>query len=229
MTAALTLMVIFAISFTFVRIAAVALRITGMSEGQARFQALSALTGTGFTTTEAELVVNYPVRRKIISNLMIIGNLGLVSVVSTLMISFLRTDADAVAVFGQLIWILAGVGGLCLVMLHPYTDKVICGLIDRLLRRYTRLGKRRYVRLLQVGNGLSIAEHQISNIEHSTIDSILRTVPNLSFIAIKHASGAVSQTYAENHELLAGDSCILIGRDEDHESLSKERVPGAVT
>ncbi len=33
---------------------AIALEITGMERSKARFQALSALSGTGFTTSEAE-------------------------------------------------------------------------------------------------------------------------------------------------------------------------------
>ena len=41
-------------SIIVVEIATVALRLTGLGRKQARFQALSAFTGTGFTTTEAE-------------------------------------------------------------------------------------------------------------------------------------------------------------------------------
>ena len=89
MVAAFSLLIIFAISFFFVRLAAVALRLTGLPEQNARFQAMSALTGTGYTTTEAEMIVNYPIRRKIIAWLMIFGNLGIVSVLSTLMIHHL--------------------------------------------------------------------------------------------------------------------------------------------
>jgi Trk-type K+ transport system membrane component len=44
-----TLLMIF-VSFLIIRAAAIALMMTGMSERKARFQALSAFTGTGFTT-----------------------------------------------------------------------------------------------------------------------------------------------------------------------------------
>ncbi len=54
----------------------VALQVTGMERRKARFQALSALTGTGFTTGEAESVVNHPTRRRIVSWLIVIGNIG---------------------------------------------------------------------------------------------------------------------------------------------------------
>ena len=75
-----TLLVI-ALSFLVVRAAAIALMMTGMEEQRARFQALSAFTGTGFTTREAEIVVNNPRRRRIVTWLMILGNAGIVTVI----------------------------------------------------------------------------------------------------------------------------------------------------
>ena len=69
------------ISFLFVRAAAIALMMTGLEKNKARFQALSAFTGTGFTTKEAEIVVNHPQRRKIVRWLMIMGNAGIVTVI----------------------------------------------------------------------------------------------------------------------------------------------------
>lgn len=71
------------ISFLFVRAAGIALMMTGLDKNKARFQALSAFSGTGFTTKEAELVINHPRRRKIITWLMIMGNAGIVTVIVT--------------------------------------------------------------------------------------------------------------------------------------------------
>ncbi|MFB0566292.1 MAG: TrkA C-terminal domain-containing protein [Candidatus Aminicenantaceae bacterium] len=71
------------ISFLCVRAAAIALMMTGMEKKKARFQALSAFSGTGFTTKEAEIVINHPVRRKIVTWLMIMGNAGIVTVIVT--------------------------------------------------------------------------------------------------------------------------------------------------
>ncbi|NQT80116.1 MAG: TrkA C-terminal domain-containing protein [Candidatus Aminicenantes bacterium] len=71
------------ISFLFVRAASIALMMTGLDKNKARFQALSAFTGTGFTTKEAESVVNHPQRRKIMRWLMIMGNAGVVTVIVT--------------------------------------------------------------------------------------------------------------------------------------------------
>lgn len=75
-----TLVAIF-ISFLIVRVGAIALMMTGVERPKAVFQSLSAFTGTGFTTREAEVVVNNPLRRKIVSVLMILGNAGIVAVI----------------------------------------------------------------------------------------------------------------------------------------------------
>jgi hypothetical protein len=71
-----------------VRAASIALMMTGLEKHKARFQALSAFSGTGFTTKEAELIVNHPVRRKIARWLMIMGNAGIVTVIVTATSSF---------------------------------------------------------------------------------------------------------------------------------------------
>ncbi|KPJ69507.1 hypothetical protein AMJ44_03680 [candidate division WOR-1 bacterium DG_54_3] len=71
------------ISFIVVRIGAVAFEITGMEKNQARFQSLSCFSGTGFTTSEAELITGHPQRRKIASYLMILGNAGLITLIAT--------------------------------------------------------------------------------------------------------------------------------------------------
>jgi len=77
-----TLLVIF-ISFLVVRAGSIALMMTGLDQKRAGFQALSAFSGTGFTTKEAESVVRHTSRRRIITWLMILGNVGLVTVIVT--------------------------------------------------------------------------------------------------------------------------------------------------
>jgi hypothetical protein len=86
-----TLLVIL-VSFLIVRAAAIALMMTGMDEQRARFQALSAFTGTGFTTKEAETVVSNPRRRRIVMWLMVLGYAGIVTVVVTATSSFIRSE-----------------------------------------------------------------------------------------------------------------------------------------
>ncbi|MDH3241950.1 MAG: TrkA C-terminal domain-containing protein [Alphaproteobacteria bacterium] len=79
------------ISLLIIRAGAIALKLTGLPLDKAKFQALSAFTGTGFTTREAETVVNHPLRRGIVSWLMILGNAGIVTVIITATSSFVSS------------------------------------------------------------------------------------------------------------------------------------------
>jgi hypothetical protein len=78
-------------------IGAVALERTGLERSSARFQALSALSGTGFTTSQAEKVINHPTRRRIISFLIILGNTGSVTFI-VLIVMALRSGVYRPAV-----------------------------------------------------------------------------------------------------------------------------------
>lgn len=89
MYAIVLLIVVATLSLAITRIASVMLTGTGMASESARFQARSALSGVGFTTTEAERVVTHPVRRRIIMALMLIGNAGLVTAIAALLGGFL--------------------------------------------------------------------------------------------------------------------------------------------
>lgn len=71
MVAIATVLVVILVSLLITRVATVALTLTALSREAARFQARSALSGTGFTTSKAESVVNHPVRRRIVAMLMI--------------------------------------------------------------------------------------------------------------------------------------------------------------
>ncbi|KPK45312.1 MAG: hypothetical protein AMJ65_00210 [Phycisphaerae bacterium SG8_4] len=72
------------VSFTIVRIGAIAFQLTGLDWSQAKFQALSCFTSTGFTTKEAELVTADKQRRRIASVLIVLGHAGLVTMIATL-------------------------------------------------------------------------------------------------------------------------------------------------
>ena len=68
------LFVTIVVAMIAVRIGGIALELTGLERRVARFQALSAFTGTGFTTREAEEITSHEQRRRIISILILVGN-----------------------------------------------------------------------------------------------------------------------------------------------------------
>jgi hypothetical protein len=86
MLAIISLLVIVTLSITVTKVATVALARTGLSREAARFQARSSFTGVGFTTSESERIVRHPVRRRIVLFLMLLGNAGLITAVSSLIL-----------------------------------------------------------------------------------------------------------------------------------------------
>lgn len=81
------LIVIFLFLFA-TRVATLILIMTGLSHSVAKFQARSAITGTGFTTAEAELMMRHPLRRKVALTMMLFGHVGIIATMSTAIISF---------------------------------------------------------------------------------------------------------------------------------------------
>ena len=122
--ALLILLSIVAVSILVARIATRAFVLTGLSKETARFQARSIITGTGLTTDEADHIVNYPVRRRIALVLMLIGNAGLITAVSTTVLSFTSTGTAGEALQRGLI-LAVGLGVLAYLALSSRVDRYL--------------------------------------------------------------------------------------------------------
>jgi hypothetical protein len=219
MGASLSIFVLLSLSIFVTRVAAVALRITGLAEQSARFQSLSAFSGTGFTTRESESIVNYPIRRRIIMVLMILGNFGMVSVFATLVMSLVITEGDTDAVIKQVIWLLGGLVLLWVLILNKRADRIMCAFVARILESTTFLGKRSFHRLLQVSDGYSVCEHSVGQIDH--IEERLTNL-NLELLMLKRANGDIMREQPQPVRLEAGDSLVVFGPDTSHDAFSGE-------
>ena len=153
----ISLLVIVTLSLMVTRLAAVALTLTGLPSEVARFQARSALFGVGFTTRESEVVVNHPVRRRIIYGLMFIGNIGIPTVVATLVVSFFSTMQSAHR-RGPALLLIFGLAALWLLARSRSVDAVLIRRLARALKRWTRLDVQDYVSLLQLDSGFAVTE-----------------------------------------------------------------------
>lgn len=79
-----TFIVCLFIFLLIIDIFAVMFRLTGMSIEKARFQVISLLTSTGFTTKESELITQHPTRRKLASLFMVISYISTLTFISLL-------------------------------------------------------------------------------------------------------------------------------------------------
>ena len=92
------LLIFIAVWLLIVWIGSIFLEATGMERSRARFQALSALSGTGFTTSRAEEIEENPKRRRIVSYLMFIGNAGIITLLLMVMV-YARAGVIAPSIF----------------------------------------------------------------------------------------------------------------------------------
>lgn len=156
MYAIIGLLLVATISLVITRVATVILTASGLSSEAARFQARSAFTGAGFTTSESERVVEHPLRRRVISVLMLLGNVGIVAAASSTILGF-RGGA-----FGHAWWrlLLLVVGLLVLVLISrsQVVDQWLTKLIARLLDRFTDLNTRDIAGLLNLAGPYAVKE-----------------------------------------------------------------------
>jgi hypothetical protein len=124
------LLIAILVSFIIVRIGGFALQLTGIEPDVARFQALSAFSGTGFTTREAERVVGHRTRRRIVTILIVLGNAGLVTIIATLVASFTQVTGYT-WFFIRLAIIIGGIFGLYQLIIRSNVGQQI---LDRLQR-----------------------------------------------------------------------------------------------
>jgi len=89
---------IIVIAWLAMHAASIALMLTGMDRRKARFEALSAFFGVGFTTKASEEVIKHPQRRRIISILIVLGNAGVITVIASLVGTFARTSLVSVPI-----------------------------------------------------------------------------------------------------------------------------------
>jgi hypothetical protein len=157
MTAVLSLLVVLTISLLITRIATISLTATGMSRESARFQARSAFSGSGFTTSESEAVVRHPMRRRIIMWLMLFGNAGIVAVIASFVLTFVEPAAGALP-WIRLGTLVLGLTGLWALANSRLIDQWITSLTMRALHRFTHIDTSDYAGLLHVGGDYVITE-----------------------------------------------------------------------
>lgn len=147
------------LSMLFVRAGAIALMLTGMHYEQAKFQALSAFTATGFTTREAEKVVNNPARRKIISRLMIGGYAGIVAVTVSGISTMITTSTPHLPEAALILMV--GLGTIYLLGQHTGLTQRWEGMVERWLYRSSLFEFEPVEELLHLAEGFGLVKIEV--------------------------------------------------------------------
>jgi hypothetical protein len=218
-----SLLIIITFSILINRIATVALTLTGLSRESARFQARSALTGVGFTTNEAEHVVNHPVRRRIIMLLMLTGSAGVVTAIASLIISF--TDIKTGTSFTlRILFLLAGVALLWAAATNRVFDRYLSKLITWALRRYTHLALQDYSSLLHLAKNYMVTEMDVDEndwMANRRLAEVKFKDEGILVLGITRADGTYIGAPAGPTRILPKDRLILYGRRSTIEKVVK--------
>lgn len=223
MIALFILLAALAVSIFINRIAAKALMLTGLSKDVAEFQARSAATGTGFTTDEAESLVNHPARRRVVMPLMLIQNAGLVTVISTFVLSFVNTDSTLIALQRGLI-LIGGIGFLLYLAQNKWVEHQLEKLMDWLLEKYTNLEVVDYQTLLHVQKGYTISRFTISQdswLANKALRDIRLQDEGIVVLSIKSEDGSINGSPVGDDILRPGDEISVYGKGESISELNK--------
>jgi len=226
MIAVTSLLVVVLISIVITRIAAIALKHTGLSRETARFQARSALSGAGFTTTESERVVNHPVRRRIILLLMLIGNVGIVGAVSSLLLTFLNA-ADTQAMGLRVVLLITGLVLLWAVSTSDWVDQRLSRLIDWALHRYTRLEVRDYASIMHLAGEYRIVQLNIEAgdwLAEKTLGETRLWDEGIVVLGITRPDGTYLGVPNGSTRILPEDTLIAYGRVSGLAALDQRRA-----
>lgn len=215
---------VLSLSLLITRLATVALTLTGLSHEASQFQARSTFTGTGFTTSEAEEVMNHPVRRRIIMMLMLFRSAGIITIVLSLIRSFIGSqDLDRLV---RLYWLVGGAVTLWLISLNRYTDRVMRHLIEWGLRRWTDLDVRDYGKLLKLSGDYVIHEWHIETddwVAQKALSACRLRSEGVMVVGIYRRNGTYIGVPSGDTTIRAGDRLVLYGRTDDLRQLSRRK------
>lgn len=224
-------------SFLVVRIGSMAFEITGMEKDQARFQSLSCFSGTGFTTSEAELITGHPQRRKIASYLMILGNAGLVTLIAAFANSIRPVDvleqfnffSIPLPIPGYLspyVNILAIILGTYIIYKIFTRTHLLEGLAGRIKHRMVEkkiVRPEKVAELLVAAEGFGISQfevHRSSYLANKTLDHLKLKEKNIQVLMIQRDSENIIIPKG-NHKVLLNDKLFCFGRMDNIRELAQ--------
>ena len=199
-------------------------RLTGLPDEKARFQVISLLTGTGFTTRESEIVMTSRLRRRLARITMLFGYVFNITIVSAFINVFLSMKVIQVGYqFFSFLIPLATVAVIFVFMrvpkVHAWGDNLLRRLADRIFDR-----KETFNAVMLVDNigTESIAQVTIRHIPEeyqglTLAETKLRAETGILVMLVEHQGGKATPAQA-NTVFETGDKLTVFG---DYQTICK--------
>lgn len=214
MAALISVFIAITLSLLITRIATEALILTGLSRTSASFQARSAFTGSGFTTQESEAVVQHPVRRRIVMWLMFLGNAGIVTVISSLVLTFVSTSSVQNGL-SRLLYLFLGLAVLWLFATNKAFNRILTRLVKKALRRWTDLDLRDYASLLHLRGEYQVMEIEVDSdnwLANKKLNQLRLRDEGIAVLGIQRSDKSYVGAPVGETRVCPGDTLILYGR-----------------
>jgi len=221
----LTLIFVIALSMFVTKAATIALMHTGMSRVRARFQARSAFSGAGFTTNESEVVVKHPVRRKIIMVLILLGNAGVVTAISSLILGFVG-PAEGFAHQRNIYLLIFGIALLYFAAKSNRLDRFLERTINKMLEDFTDIRPKSFSKLLTVMEDYEVTEVSASEnawLKGSKLADLKLPAEGLLVLGIIRDDNTYIGVPRGKYEIEETDRLVVYGKSDRVADLSKRR------
>ena len=221
MVAVATVVIVVLLSLIVTRVATVILTLTGLSRDSARFQARSAFSGVGFTTSEAEAMLRHPIRRRVVMTLMLVGSAGIVTVIASVVIGL--SGEGGGARLNRIGILVLALFVIFLVFRTQWFDRTLTRVIRRLLTRYTDLDSRDYASLLELSGEYAVAELAVDD-EHwvagRTLAELELREEGVAILGVRRSDGGFVGVPVGDTRVEPGDTLVLYSDSATLESLN---------
>lgn len=215
--------IVFIFLFMLIEVLSIVMKITGLDLDKARFQIISIITHTGFTTRESELIAQHPVRRKIASFLMVLSYVAQATLIS-IIFSLIKHPRGFIYFIIILVII-----GLLLMLLKK--NKIVLSKFDALLEKYIskqlKVGyKNKTVNeVLKLNNEFGVAEIILEEYSPLCNAALKETQLKERYIQILNIDRGSHILHFPNANTLlqAGDRIVVYGKIESIKDLILEQ------
>ncbi|MCP3761575.1 TrkA C-terminal domain-containing protein [Domibacillus sp. A3M-37] len=209
----------FLIIVLVIEISVIAFTLTGLEKEVARYQAISMLTGTGFTTDESQLIIDHPIRRRISMFLILFGAFSLAVIISAIT-NILSDDLR----LNKLIMISAGLLIIFILGKTPMTKKLFQNRFEYEMKKNLDISE------LPIKEALFLDEDDVvtdvvieknSRLDGKKVKDVFKEGWDVNLLFIKRGEMNIRKKLA-SETIQAGDKLYLYGNRQVIEDLTNE-------
>lgn len=194
-------------------------RLTGISYEKAKFQVISLLTGTGFTTAESEGMLVTKRRRKVAQNIMLFSYIFNISIVSIFVNVFMSTASSSMQEIQIGLILTAWNIVLIIFIKKAKITKKLADILAEKISNHNGKKQENYISIYDTFGNKTIAEIEIRKIkkemQDKTIEDIgLKEKYNIQLLVIKRKEEIISQIKSDAI-IKEGDTIVVFGKLKD--------------